>query len=1024
MKNIIKTFSLLSLMAVIPGAFAATSRVSMISKASPRLPSIAAYIAANNAATTVVGTTATTYMADIDCVNNYTECIKGADACGSDFSECTTNVALHAKMPNCLSVLSQCSSSGVASLFGTSNLAAITTPIKNSDGDITGYTYPSAGSALEQMVTASAISNRLTKDQCVKKYTTCLHKDSVCGDDFELCTDEKEFKKQALSCDSVLARCQSDGKTELFGSSANAEALKAAAGTRIAEMISAGAQLAAVNAVSTCYKVADQCIMNACAKNPTRCLEGRNKKQVKIADNIADGTATAADTEETTVDLTTAADVKKFIKGACLDTIGTNKYCYATVAAENSGSNLKFSSEKIKSYTHLSEDEIEEVFEDLYSTRMRDSLKKSITDLAEKFDAKAKDACVDTISTCAMRSCGGGIGSVCYTQSKTTDSVDIRVPKSYKEIQSACGAIVNTDSNCQYAASDGDSVFAYNYIDNSVFSSLVPADAANGDPIGVVASLNALLATSYNDVAIENMRKQCQAVALSCVKSMCGKDYINCYRNRTDIAAGTYGTDMTKFNASMNKMGGVIDYNIVIGLCMNTVQNSSVCEEHLKIALNNEMTNDKIKASWGSNETVRNAWADANSVTAKEAVGFDEVVVGCTVSKATDDCPTTLREDADDNGNCIGIVDENGCVYDKPLTQKLADYQLGNAAETLFQQLLVDVEKEAQAKHNAKLTKEQSVCLSSNNGGIIGAADNGSTFMWVKLNSNKIPKNYNMKGLSTKQFKASNDLYGSFCRARITVTSDDRAIQEALGDKATAYFAVGDAFTCGSWIDKSTLEKITKEVAEKARKDAGEGSTKEKIAYAWGTIAPALAGGAIGTGLTESGLIGGWLNSADQKNSNNSTQKQQKTACIAYADEATKLAADTNKTEQAKKVLNAAATKCKVVVNKDDQKDCIEDANDIAFSAAMIKTACESAPDTKTSDKSNTAARIAIPIATTVAGGALGAGITASVLQAKYETAANEAVAAWMEEIGEHIQCYLGADELGSYGDVISIEVE
>ena len=61
---------------------------------------------------------------------------------------------------------------------------------------------------------------------------------------------------------------------------------------------------------------------------------------------------------------------------------------------------------------------------------------------------------------------------------------------------------------------------------------------------------------------------------------------------------------------------------------------------------------------------------------------------------------------------------------------------------------------------------------------------------------------------------------------------------------------------------------------------------------------------------------------------------------------------------------------------------------------------------------------------TSVVAGGLGAGITASVLQAKYETAANEAVAAWMEEIGEHIQCYLGTEELGTYGDVVSFTIE
>ena len=212
-------------------------------------------------------------------------------------------------------------------------------------------------------------------------------------------------------------------------------------------------------------------------------------------------------------------------------------------------------------------------------------------------------------------------------------------------------------------------------------------------------------------------------------------------------------------------------------------------------------------------------------------------------------------------------MDENGCVYDVQNTMPVTEFTLKESAKSLFQKVLVDVEKEAQAKYNAKLTKEQNICLSNNNGGIKGALDNGSTFMWVKLKSNKIPKNYNMRGLTTKQFTASNDLYGSFCRARITVTSDDRAIQEELGDKATAYFAVGDSFTCGSWIDNKTLEKITKQVGEKARKDAGEGSTKEKIAYAWATVGGALGGGAIGTALTESGLVSKWMTKANENNS-------------------------------------------------------------------------------------------------------------------------------------------------------------
>lgn len=1037
MKNIIKTLGLLTIFACTSAGYAATSRVSMISKASPRLPSIAGYIMANSVAKrTLLTGTSTTYLADPDCIDAYTSCIKGNDACGSDFEECTNNILLHAKMPTCLNVLSQCSAAGRTSLFGTADIGVIaTSSTTNTNGEVTEYTYPLASSVMGQMVTAAQIENRLSAEKCVKSYTACLKKDAVCGQDFELCTDNTEFKKQALTCASTLARCQSDGKTELFGTTANAESLQPANGSRLNEMIVEGAALAVNNAVATCNKVTDQCILNACTKNPNKCIEGRPEILIRIADATNGGKAvTTQDLMEIT-NITAKREVASYIRQECQQTIGSNKYCYMTVKAKP----------VTKESVLTDPDNVSEVFEDMYNGEFGRfaALNDKITQIADKFDAKVQDKCVDTMTSCAMRSCGGGIGSVCYSQSRdlATGEVNIaKTSKSYQEVKSACRAIVDVDANCQYAAvlSKGNLYAGYMSDENSVFSTLYPEDATiSPDPIGVIATLNATLAQSYNDAAIENMRKQCQTVALSCVKSMCGKDYTNCYRNRTDIMAGTYNTDQTKFNNSMNKMGGVLDYNIVIGLCMNTVKDSSVCNEHLKIAIS-KLTDDTT--SWGANTSVRGAWKDANSVTATEAVDPDKVVIGCTVSKISDDCPAGIQEEPSDEGQCIGITDENGCVYDKPVYQNLADYKLDNAGTSLFQELLADVEREAQAKYNAKLTAEQNMCLAQNNGGITGAAENGSTFMWVKLKSNKIPKNYNMKGLTTKQFTASNDLYGSFCRARITVTSDDKDIQSVLNNNATAYFAVGDAFTCGSWIDDKTMAKISEKVGERKLCEEGYGvwdtktgkcsgtSVKEKVAYAWGTIAPALAGGAITTGLTESGLISNWMASANEKNgiSSDTITKWQ-----AKCGKATASAQSASDAEQANIYAAQAYTACSnmgVPESEGCKKITVATVDD-AFKNKMkaLADGCEgyeSYAENGQRGKSQQAARVTIPIVTTIAAGALGAGITASVIETKKEEIKNKAVAEWMEDIGEHIQCYLGADELGSYGDVISFTIE
>lgn len=1146
MKNIIKTLGFLTSIVAICSAEAATSRVGVNGKVTTRLPSIAGYaVATGTVVTTTAGTTsASTLLSNSECIDSYVGCLKGADACGGDFEECTTNVLLHAKMPNCLSILSQCSASGVNDLFGTSAITSLANIAeKNTYGEVTKYTYPTDGSVLGQMVTGAKISNMYDASQCVKKYQNCLKKDNVCGADFELCTTTTEFKKQSIYCASTLARCQSDGVIELYGSTNTAAA--PASTSRLGVAISEGAALAAVNAVSTCYKVADQCILNACGSNPVKCMADKSGALAKLADSISEGTTISAEELANIASITSNSDVAAYIKNSCTDSIGGNKYCYATFI----GNGQMPTNAQLRD-----EDNRDEIVGEAYSARMNAAMKQKIQDLANKFDTKAKDKCLENIRSCAMRSCGSGVGSVCYSLVFGQGGENsINGKKTYEGIKTGCEAIVNNDSNCQYAAaSANNNLYTYTYTDNSVFSTLFPEYEAGGsDPIGAVASLNASLSTSYNDAAIAQMKKQCANVAVSCVKSMCGKDYTNCYRNRTDVLSNTYDTGESAFDKSMNKVGGVLDYTIVTGLCINTVKNADVCDEHLKIE-SVKLEKDAV-ASWS--DSVRGDWLGAaGSISAKAEIS--EVTIGCRTATESENCDPNTIEACD-------YVDSDGCLYDQKVTQSWTDYSLTQSANNLFQEVLMDIEKEAQAKYNAKLTKEQNVCLANNNGGIMGALENGSTFMWVKLKSNKIPKDYAMKGLQTKNFVTSNDLYGSFCRARITVTSDDKAIQDALGDKATAYFAVGDAFTCGSWIDQKTLDKITQAVGEKARKDAGEGSVKEKIAYSWATIGGALGGGALGffgmdaiqkNGGSFGGLLSGnkgfkqtksddsnidscinnTLEARTEYNSitpsdTNAAASKKFAKAVEAANKALKNARaaglDTTQVTSFKMATytdavagtesvtgyhyedvdkdrisgiiadikraggNNCGTNCKAELAKveavldetptsasdrgsivtrylqnaryecNNKKENAGSCKDVTIpnltlvavadttitggqagtrlqddeyykqtfesNLAKLEEVCQkaSAGETASEIKNRRNANLAAGAVTTLVGGALGAGITASVLQAKYEKAENEAIAAWMEEVGEHIQCYIGGEEMGSYGDTISIEI-
>lgn len=1131
MKNIVKTVSILTIISLIPAAFAATSRVGMVTnKTTSRLPSIAGYMVSSGTALVSTGTTSTTYYNDQECYNKYTDCIKADDACGANMEECTTNVLFHAQMPKCLNVLYQCSAAGVNQLFGTSAINALSNvaSYKTVDGvqEVDRYTYPTDGSALGQMIIGAAEANKLTKDQCVRRYTSCLKRDDNCGADFELCTTNKEFRRQAVLCDSTLKRCDNTTKQELFGSVGNADSLTPSETSRLGEMITEGASLAAGNAINTCEKVVDNCLYSACVENPWRCVAGTNTSVIDTADFVVGAGNYSTTVSTTTDEVRTESQIRKILKDKCLTTVGGNKYCHMTYL------------EKVPTAKELADRELQEdVFAQAYNAR-KSAVNTKIQAALTEFDKNIKDKCVDTIKSCAMRSCGGGLGSVCYSQARLDGRTDTTSRVAYGdvhvngentrgEIRAGCMAIINADANCQYAAASASATdsYAYTYTKDSTFDTLFPVYSSSttreNDPIGAVGTLNALLATSYNEAAIATMKKQCETVALSCVKSMCGKDYVNCYRARTDIVSGSYDTGNGKFDRSMNKVGGVLDYNIVLGLCMGTVKNSSVCEEHLKVATANWRRDNADSASWGKSDdeqysSVREGWLGANTTKENKSTygATGGILVACRASNglaalsatidnvfgANTNCSGTMEPI---NGACVGVMDEDGCVYDTPVYMGETEFVMENAGKSLFQQLLADVEKEVQAKYNAKLTKERNMCLNENHGGVMGSSDMGSTYQWVKLKGNKVPKNYQNNGLQTKDFVASNDLYGSFCRVKVTVTSDDKDIQEGLGDSATAYFAIGDTFTCGSWIKSTTLQKISETVGQREVCKQGLGkwengkcndqkaSAKVKAAYAWATVAPALVGGVAGfAGMDaiqkKNGSLGGLLgggsiikkqNSYGEKcneevtaaktalnKSRSATDQNSKYSyyneAVMHAQAAQSYAQSALDTESSidddKKTLRyannikdiefttldndyvaAVAGTTQTPYNWSEQAttevvDAKGEANPFnaneysTFEANLqkVKLACDQAEDAEQDPTKRRNANLIAGGVMAATSAALGAGITASVIKTKKENIKNEAAQQWMSEVGEHIQCFIGAQELGTYGEPVAVEME
>ncbi len=858
-----KTIGFMAVFGVVPASFALTARPSVVGTATSRIPTMATYITG-----TTTTTTNTTLLANADCIEAYTSCLKGGDVCGANFEECTNNTLFFSKRPLCTSTLMQCENTGVSSLFGTSNQAAFAN--KDANGE---YIYPTPGSVLGQLIEAASISNRYDTSDCVKRYTNCLKKEDVCGTDFELCTSNTEFKKQKLFCESTLARCQDEGVTELFGSTN--KTANPTSNSRVGIMISEGAALAAVNAVSTCYKVVDQCFLNACASNPYKCKEGSTQEIIKYADNASNTDGTTVTTGVTDFIQTTInrSEVSGFLKNACLDTIGANKYCYATFL----GNGVMPTNSQLND-----EDNKNDIYSEAYSSRMNDAMRSKIDDLITQFDKKVKERCSETIVSCAMRTCGEGSGAACYASAFNSANKikGVTNPSTMEGIKVGCEAVINNDTACQYATATFDNTTgALIFEDNSLFDKLFTApddvDVTNPDPVGAVATLNSRLATSYNQAALDQMKKQCEAVATSCVKSMCGTDYQNCYRNRTDVVSTLTNTGNNKFDKSMNKVGGVLDHTIVLGLCLNSVKNNSACEEHIKAEIARNKADSSYTAnSWGAGITdTRTGWLDAGNY-------------GITTEVQDIDADGNLLcTTAQDGDGSAGRCDDPSGMYIYPKMVSQTTYAQNLAERQVFRDLISDLEMEAQAQYNAKLTYQQNMCMSMNEGGVIGNKDTGSAYMWVKLRNNKIPSDYSTMGLAENDFTASNDLYGSFCRVRVTLQSEDTNIQNLLktGKFTTAYFATGDTFTCGSWIGTNELEAIANKIAEESVADKAEAQKRTRT---WltvlGTLGSGIGGGYLTDSLQDGDFLGGLLGTNNKKDDDSDILDKYTKALNAY----------------------------------------------------------------------------------------------------------------------------------------------
>jgi hypothetical protein len=443
---------------------------------------------------------------------------------------------------------------------------------------------------------------------------------------------------------------------------------------------------------------------------------------------------------------------------------------------------------------------------------------------------------------------------------------------------------------------------------------------------------------------------------------------------------------------------------------------------------------------WGTHRSVADAWGKTATYTSNEIEFKDEFIeTGFCVSTTSDTCRTKPHQEC-------GYMDSDGCKYDEDEIVTRKDYQLSLATDTLFTQVLGDLEREAQAQYNAKLTEEQNMCVAANSGGIMGRNDMTGTYRWVKLTSRKIPKEYATAGLKTKQITPSNDLYGSFCAARVTIQSDDTDIQAWLNsgrDWATVYFAVGDVFTCGSWIPNADLESIATKVAEKKMKAQGKDSlvtgagtgkltTNQKWWLAGATALSAGVGGwgmdALQTGTNFGKLLGTQDRESSVSDADRETvEVNLKTAIETYnssnngcngRNSATKVFTRTGGSY----ITGAGQLYDWTYINANATHSCTNLYTYIEDLRSALNV--DSKGRTKDGRKGRAALDTVAAAGTGIAGFLATRETMKDANKREYDEATQAAINEFMSNVGSHIFCFIGAEEAGTFGDVVEVSME
>ncbi len=875
-----------------------------------------------------------------------------------------------------------------------STTARMPTLLTNS---ITSATYSTATNAGLAATCANPLPDRLTSNRCIDRYDSCLRQENVCGEHFELCYNVKQFNKSRIMCQDYLSQCPADAIKAIFGNSVTtsddfASANRAmcdgesvlvkrsfspalgdiavATDSRIGIAIKEGQSWAAANSVKTCSKVADACIQNACKNSPQKCIS--NEIDLSETDIIemqgAVATATTSGATDIRIDggmLDTwlanlgwdEANAKNYIRQQCRETIGTNEWCYRVT---NGGATPSEAALADLFNTN-------EVFEDIMNGvngRWRMNQPK-IREWVAQATKKSVEQCKVALTDCAVNACGEGSRARCYGLAKDGTSVSIK-NKAGSDIEGQCKNLIENNQYCKDIFRD-----SKNGADGDVWNSVWTKDS-----IGAIAGLDSDLQKAFNEEAVAEMRRSCQAQAEQCVQTECGSDFSRCFITSSQAKRqGLVSFDGGRVTSN-NLFAGGFDEVLARDLCILQVKKYDDCINYFDVQYAKQ-SKGKSADAWATSSTARNAWLGA--------ANNDESDNVCRVSE-------TYMDKVDVSGNAIDA------------TKKLAAKVKTCAAQerSIFNGLLSDISKRANSTLEREANDLKNQCENSN--------VKGSTkkdYIWASLDNLNSSNEYN--GFNSVVETANP--FNGFCAVRVTIRSNNSKVISALGsDGIMSYYPKGTTMSCLG-LTTEQMEKVEQAIASDV-KLCGKGETNathgcvEKLsgwqktlrATGWG-LGGAVTGGLLGT------LAGNALQNTQNKLG---TEDQKKLDDCNYC---AQQGGDGFSSITACKTLASGET-----LNKDTAKKMCENE---------IRTLNQK----KESNKS-ALLNVASKGGTigSIAGGVLGAGVGVFGTLSSISNSEDQALREQREQAiadfnaKTNINCYIGGRKVASYGGDMTVE--